>query len=93
MEGILMIPKLLMNHEDEDLTIKDFLLYVIVFGLHKIGIFLPRKLFTFFVVYVLTCEILNNLTYKIIPQNKLLAKNCVIYQNYKILEIIEEYLK
>jgi hypothetical protein len=93
MEGILMIPKLFINSEEEDSSIKDFVLYIFVFGLHKVGIYLPRKLFIFFVIYVLVCEIINNSTYKIIPPNKHLVKNWVEFQNDKNIQSVLEYLK
>ena len=91
MEGLLIIPKLLEN-SDEDSIMKDFLLYVIVFGFHRIGIFMPRKIFIIFAVYVLLCEILNNLTYKIILPNKKLLENWTLYQNEKNIKIVKKYL-
>lgn len=93
MEGLLLIPKLLTVSQEEDSIIKDLLLYIIVFGFHKIGISLPRKLFIIFSFYVLVCEIVNYSTYKIISYNKKLRQNWSLYQTEKNIKIINEYLE
>jgi hypothetical protein len=86
---LVIIPSLFNTNVNGDYhvgIIRDFLLLALVTTLRHYKIHLPNTIFVSMGLYTMVCDILNNLTVRLLPKNKLLKNNWLHLQKVQIQE-------
>lgn len=82
------------NRENNVQIVKDFLLLMLVITLKQIfKINAPYTIFVYMGFYYLSCEIINDLSYKLLNKNIKLRQEWLSLQKSQVQEKIIEYIK
>lgn len=99
MEIILFLPNFIEfadSEESREKICRDFLILMVVLSIPHLKYFksnIPRKLYRNFVIFILCSEIINYLTYKILPPNKKLKEGWFQLQKKQVCEDIVKLIE
>jgi hypothetical protein len=99
MEVVLFLPnfvEFIDSEESREKICRDFLVLVIVISIYYLKYFrsyIPRKIYLNFMIYIFLSEILDCLTYKILPPNKKLKEGWFHLQKKQVREDIVKLIE
>lgn len=98
LDAVILIPSAVASIESrsqssEDNILRDFVLLATVFAMHCLHIPLPRGLFVAAGFFVLLSEMINDLTYRLLPPSKKLKDTWLLLQSRQIKKDLIRYIE
>jgi hypothetical protein len=90
-ESILLLPSALRSSESSDTNnkfIRDLFLLSAVVAVDCYGVSTPRRFFVVLLLYSLACEVVNDLTYKILEPKKILREQWLALQKRQTVHLL-----
>ena len=91
-ESILLLPSALRSSESSDTNnkfIRDLFLLSAVVAVDCYGVSTPRRFFVVLLLYSLACEVVNDLTYKILEPKKILREQWLALQKRQTVHLLQ----